>query len=70
MTTDLKLKALQGFWETPRNLAIVVTAFAAIVATVAGLAGYRAGQNASAGTPQIIFMPGSIQVLPANHAPK
>lgn len=66
MRTELILKTKQGFWETPRNLAIVGAALSAIVATVAGLAGFKAGQIASTPTPapQIIFQPGSIQVLP------
>ncbi len=58
MRADLGLKQKQAFWETPPNIAILVGAVAALVATVAGLAGYRAGQTSSA--PTIVFQPGSI----------
>jgi hypothetical protein len=40
MQTDQILKQKQAFWETPRNIAILVTA----VAAVAGLLGFRLGQ--------------------------
>lgn len=62
MRADLALKTKQAFWETPRNLAIIFGAFAAIVATLAGLAGYKFGQQSSATPTQIIFQPGSIVV--------
>jgi hypothetical protein len=52
--------------ETPRNIAIPAGAVAAITAPVAGWTGYRIGQNTQpVQPPQIIFQPGSIQVLPA-----
>ncbi len=69
MRADLGLKQKQGFWETPRNIAILVGAVAALVATVAGMAGYRAGQTWSS-TPTIIFQPGSIVVQQAAPASK
>jgi hypothetical protein len=61
MAADLKLKQTQSFWETPRNLTIILAAFTAIVATLAGLAGYKAGQTASI-PQQIIIQPGAIQL--------
>lgn len=64
MQIDQRLKEKQSFWETPRNLAILLGAVAAIVATVAGLAGYRAGQQSST-PPQIIFPPGTVITIPA-----
>jgi hypothetical protein len=64
MRADLALKQKQAFWETPRNLVVVLGAFAAIVATLAGLAGYKFAQQSGAPT-QIIFQPGSIVVAPA-----
>lgn len=64
MQADLKQK--QAFWETPRNLVVVIGAIAAATAATAaigGLAGYRLGQ----GSPpvQVIFQPGSIVAPPA-----
>ena len=54
--------------EATRNLVIiiggVIAATAAIVGTVAGLAGYKLGSQPTQPT-QIIFQPGAIQVLPA-----
>jgi len=41
MQTDQILKQKQAFWETPRNIAILVTA----VAAIAGLLGFKLGQN-------------------------
>jgi hypothetical protein len=65
MRADLGLKRQQGFWETPRNIAILLTGAAAI----AGLVGFELGQKEPVTQPppppQIIFQPGSIQVLPA-----
>lgn len=46
---DLNLRRKQGFWETPRNLAIVLGAMAAIFAAIFGVLGYKIGQ-----TPQTI----------------
>ena len=47
---DLDLRRKQTFWESPRNLAIIVAATAAIFSAAAGLAGYKFGQ-----TPQVII---------------
>lgn len=41
MKVDLLLKRRQGFWETPRNLALIVTA----VAAIAGLIGFKLGSQ-------------------------
>jgi hypothetical protein len=41
MKADLLLKTRQGFWETPRNLAIIVGA----VAAIAGLIGFKLGSQ-------------------------
>ncbi len=40
---DLNLKTKQAFWETPRNITILL----ATVATLAGLFGYKIGSNSS-----------------------
>ena len=50
LVSDLNLRRKQDFWESPRNLAIIVAATAAIFSAVAGLAGYKFGQ-----TPQVII---------------
>jgi len=61
MQADLDLKRKQGFWETPRNIALIVAAAVGI----AGVLGFKLGQHEPLATqPQIIFQPGSIQVLP------
>jgi hypothetical protein len=39
MKVDLLLKRRQSFWETPRNLALILTA----VAAIAGFIGFRLG---------------------------
>jgi len=59
MQADLKLKQKQAFWETPRNIALLL----GVAVGVAGVLGFKLGQN----TPpmQIIFQPGSIVVAPA-----
>jgi hypothetical protein len=41
MRADLALKQKQAFWETPRNIAILLTA----VAAIAGFLGFKIGQN-------------------------
>jgi len=63
MQADLKLKQKQAFWETPRNLVVIISAIAAATAAIGGLAGYKLGQ----GSPpiQVIFQPGSIVAPPA-----
>ncbi len=58
MRADLALKQKQAFWETPRNLVVSAAALTAIVATLAGLAGFKLGQNSP--PTQIVFQPGSI----------
>jgi hypothetical protein len=45
LMADLNLRRKQGFWETPRNIAILVGTVAAIVAAAAGLAGYKIGST-------------------------
>lgn len=43
MQADLSLKRKQGFWETPRNLAIILGTGLAIVTAVGSVAGWRFG---------------------------
>jgi hypothetical protein len=67
MQADLTLKTKQAIWETPRNIAIIVAAAAGI----AGVLGFKLGQNNQASEPpRIVFEPGSVQVLPAPAAIK
>jgi hypothetical protein len=54
MRADLLLKDKQAFWETPRNIALLVAA----VAAIAGALGFKLGQNSP--PTQIVFQPGSI----------
>lgn len=55
---DLNLRRKQDFWESPRNLVIIVAATAAIFSAVAGLAGYKFGQSPP---PIIINLPPQVQ---------
>ena len=41
MRADLYLKTRQGWWETPRNLALVV----GVAAAVAGVTGFKLGSQ-------------------------
>jgi ABC-type spermidine/putrescine transport system permease subunit II len=45
MEADLRLKQRQSFWETPKAIVLIVATTAAIMGTVAGLAGYRLGSQ-------------------------
>ncbi len=70
MRADLTLKDKQAFWETPRNIAILLGAVAAVTGVVAGMAGYKYGSQTPPlmtpqPPPQIIFQPGSIVVQQA-----
>jgi hypothetical protein len=60
MQADLELKKKQVIWETPRNLAIVVGA----VAAIAGVLGFKLGQQ-SPPTPVINVYP----VMPSSPVP-
>lgn len=40
---DILLRKKQAWWETPRNFAIVLGVFAALVGAVAGVTGYKIG---------------------------
>jgi hypothetical protein len=42
---DVDLRRKQTFWETPRNLAVLLGAMAAIFAAVFGLLGYKIGST-------------------------
>jgi hypothetical protein len=45
MKADLYLKTRQGWWETPRNLVIIVGVVAALFSALAGLVGYKLGSQ-------------------------
>jgi hypothetical protein len=62
MRADINLKTKQAFWETPRNIVLIVAAAAGI----AGVLGFKLGQKEPvAQPPQVIFQAGSIVVQPA-----
>ena len=52
---DLDLRRKQTFWETPRNLALVVGAAVALTGLIFGALGYKIGQTPS--PPIIINVP-------------
>jgi hypothetical protein len=45
MQRDLDLRKKQLVWETPRNIAIMLGAWAALMAAVFGVLGYRIGST-------------------------
>ena len=63
MQADLRLKSKQAFWETPRNLVLIIGAATGI----AGLLGFKLGQRepVTAQPTQIVLQPGSIITVPA-----
>jgi hypothetical protein len=48
---DLDLRRKQGFWETPRNIAVLIGATAAI----AGVLGYKIGREPPAAPQPIVI---------------
>ncbi len=65
MRADIDLKRKQVIWETPRNIAIMVGAVAAISAAIAGWTGYQIGRSPAVPA-QFVLAPGTvIQVAPA-----
>lgn len=42
---DILLKRKQAFWETPRNLAIIVGVLVALAGTLAGFVGFQIGSR-------------------------
>lgn len=63
MRADLNLKRKQAFWETPRNLAIVLGAVVALAATAAGIFGWNFGRDL-AKSQQPMFPPGTVITIP------
>ena len=59
LMADLALKKKQAFWESPRNLAIIVAAAAGI----AGVLGFKLGQREPL-PQQLVFPPGTIITVP------
>jgi hypothetical protein len=45
MRADLYLKSQQGWWETPRNLAIIIGVVAALFGAITGILGFKLGQQ-------------------------
>ena len=62
MRADLGLKTKQGFWETPRNIGILL----GVVAAIAGALGFRFGREPTPVAPPVIIQlaPGVV-VAPA-----
>ena len=61
---DLGLKQKQAFWETPRNIAVLL----GVAVAIAGVLGFKLGQNSP--PIQVIFQPGSIVASPAPVKPQ
>lgn len=64
MRADLALKQKQAFWETPRNIAVLVAA----VAVVAGLLGFKIGQNSPSSRPVVFQAPAASPAPPSAKA--
>lgn len=45
LKVDLLLKRRQAFWESPRNLAVIVGVLVAVVGALAGLVGFQIGHR-------------------------
>jgi len=61
MRMDIALKQKQAFWETPRNIAILVGTVSALLAAAAGAAGYKLGSQP---TPAINIHLDGLQAAP------
>jgi hypothetical protein len=57
LMADINLRRKQDFWETPRNVAVLLAAMAAIFAAVFGVLGYKIGSTPSQPTVIIQFPP-------------
>ncbi len=71
MRADLTLKGRQAFWETPRNLVIIISTLVALATVIAGFVGFKIGQSQPPPVNVTIsFPPGtSVQVPSAAVAP-
>lgn len=47
MRADITLKQKQAFWETPRNLVLIIGALVALFSIISGVLGYKIGQTPS-----------------------
>ena len=56
LTMDVRLRQKQAAWETPRNIAVLAAAIAAVTGAVAGVIGFKIGQT-PAPPPVIINLP-------------
>lgn len=70
MHADLALKTRQAFWETPRNVALIVAAAVGI----AGVVGFKLGQREpiiqrEPVSQQLVLPPGTIIQVPPPSAP-
>lgn len=62
MKADLLLKTKQGFWEAPRNMAIIIGVVAALLGTVTGILGFKLGQQPP--HPIVVQLQGPLAVVP------
>lgn len=58
MQADLRLK--QAFWETPRNITVLI----GVAIGIAGVLGFKLGQNTPPQQPIIIQLAPSVMVAP------
>lgn len=61
MQADLKLKQKQAFWETPRNIVLLL----GVAVGVAGVLGFKLGQSSPPQQPVIIQLAPGVVVAPS-----
>jgi hypothetical protein len=59
---DVLLRRKQAWWEHPRNFAIILGVFAAVIGAVAGFTGYRIGAHPQQITVQFGEQPLHVQL--------
>jgi hypothetical protein len=63
MQADLDLKTKPPFWETPRNLAILLGAVIVIIGSLSAYFGYSLGQDMSRPRTIIVHLDGPLPVV-------
>lgn len=64
MKADLYLKTQQGWWETPRNMAIIIGVVAALFGAITGVLGYKLGSQPPAPIVVQFQQPLGVKLLP------
>jgi hypothetical protein len=64
MKADLYLKTRQGWWETPRNMAIIIGVVAALFGTVTGILGFKLGSQPAQSIVVQFQQPLAVKVVP------